>query len=56
MKIYSSIFRHKQSGTQMLNLIHCHLDDSSEEATLEVVHLNPDPNVIEDFKEFKNDA
>jgi len=50
----------------MLNLTHCHLNDSSEEATLEVVHLKPvskdlslqpvEDGELEEHKVFKNDA
>jgi len=35
------VYTHPESGIQMLNIIHCHLNDMGEDATLEVVHMQP---------------
>ena len=41
MRIYSTIYTHKPSGLKMLNLIHCHLNDTGDDVTFDVVHMKP---------------
>ena len=41
MRVYTSIYTHQPSGIQMLNLIHSHLNDSSDDVTFDVVHMTP---------------
>ena len=39
MKLWSSMYTHKQSKVEMLNIVHIHLNDSSDEVTLEVIYM-----------------
>lgn len=65
MRIYSSIYTHERSGTKMLNIIHCHLNDKDEEVSIETVHMKVvrkseqekpiDDKAYEPYMEFKND-
>ena len=40
IEVYTSVYTHP-NGIQMLNIVHYHLNDSAEEQTMSVVHLEP---------------
>jgi len=59
MKVYSTIHRHlidgKDQVVEMLNIIHIHLNDSSDDASIDVVYLE-NGKTKDDHLVFKNDA
>ena len=59
MKIYSTIHLHFDTPTsdavEMLNIVHVHLNDSSEDVTIDVTYMEKGAKV-DDFKQFGQDA
>jgi hypothetical protein len=59
MKIYTTVHEHyetaKSDGVKMLNIVHVHLNDSSEDVTIDVAYMDKGTKV-DDFKVFGKDA
>jgi len=56
MKIYTTVHEHYEAkesfAIKMLNIIHVHLNDSSEDVTIDVAYMDKGSKV-DDFKVFK---
>lgn len=59
MRLYSSIHEHYEKpssdAVKMLNILHIHLNDQSDEVTVDVSYM-AEGQTIKDFYEFGNDA
>jgi hypothetical protein len=55
MKIYTTVHMHyetaKSDAVKMLNIVHVHLNDSSEDVTIDVAYMDKGTKV-DDFKVF----